>query len=232
MVNHRFLKQNLIIPAQVLIVLTVLTLNFSTLFAQENSTEKRNQHQIGVNASYFFKQFLNLGSSNSLSISPYILSYKIVDRKHHGFRMGAGLSMQSSNQNPDSTNSVKNSTSAYNLRFGYEYQKELGPKWLCFFGADGLFNYALDKTTTNNGFDKVSNTDVLLTYGGGPVLGFQYNISKHISLFTETGIYALVGQSVSKSSFTNNPQFNEETKTNVSSVSFLLPTSLFLVVRF
>lgn len=212
----------------------LISISFSSLSiqAQETGKEKRNQHQIGVNASYFFKQFLNLGSNNNLTISPYILSYKIVDRKHHGFRMGAGFNMLSNTQNPDSTNSVKNSTSSYNLRFGYEFQKELGPKWMCFFGADGLFNYSLDKTNTSNGFDQVTNSETILTYGAGPVLGFQYNLSKHISLFTETGIYALVGQSVSKSSFLSNPQFNDETKTTVTSVSFLLPTSLFLIVRF
>jgi hypothetical protein len=199
---------------------------------QNVAKDKRNQHQIGVNATYFFKQFLNFGNNNTLAISPYIISYKVFDRKHHGFRFGAGLSMQSTKENPDSLNSVKNSVSTYNFRAGYEFQKELGNKWICFFGVDGLFNYSIDKTNSFNGFDNVTNEDLLYTYGGGPIFGIQYNISKHITLFTETGIYALTGQSVSKSTFESNPSFNDESKTSVTNVSFLLPTSLYLNVRF
>ena len=194
--------------------------------------DRRNEHQLGINATYFFKQFLNFGNSGNLEISPYIVSYKVFDRHHHGFRFGAGFNSTTITQNPDSISAVKSTNASYNFRGGYEYQNALSEKWLCFFGVDGVFNYSTRKTTTNNGFDNVTSNELTYTYGGGPIFGIQFNISKHVTLFTETGVYATTGEISDKSTFENNPVFNDETKTNLSSISFVLPTSLFLNIRF
>jgi hypothetical protein len=226
-----------IIFAQIFNVKKTLFLLFSIVYLNVSGQEdvqkdRRNQHQLGVNATYFFKQFLNFGNSGSLAISPYIVSYKVFDRKHHGFRFGAGFNSTTSTKNPDSLNAQKTTVANYNFRSGYEFQKQLSEKWTCFFGVDGVFNYQFQKSTSSNGFDNVTSTNLTYSYGGGPIFGIQFNLSKHVTLFTETGIYATAGETSTKSSFENNPVFNSKSKTNNSAINFVLPTSLFLNIRF
>ena len=190
------------------------------------------QHEICINTTFFIKQILDF-SNNSLEISPYIIAYNFFPVLNHGLRLAVGGSFTHSNTNPDSTFVNISKTSEVDYRVGYEYRYFFGKRWTFFAGVDFTNSFIVNSTKVNSSTDIVTTSNNTWSVGGGPVLGIQVNISKHISLFTETAFYYKYASTRSKQSSLNFPDLNENKITDIEQTgTFLLPTSLFFVFRF
>lgn len=195
---------------------------------------KRNEHQIGLNATQFFKQFINFGGNANIPISPYLFSYKILNRKNLlAFRSGLGLAIAQNKQNTDQSTFTGNSI-ALDGRLGFEKQFNLHKRWDVWAGFDVPFNLLNEKSSTNNpNFDRVTLTN-RFNYGYGPVFGIQWNITNRISLFTEASLYVFHGKEKVTINESNNSEspFESSTTLNTFSMQFAAPTSVHFNVKF
>ncbi len=206
-------------------------------FCQENDLASgetaKYRHQIGVNTTFFFKQFLNFSNNNAIAVSPYVLTYKCISPKNHAFRMGLGGTFNNKTETNEGSGQPPRKTNAYTLDFsaGYEYRQPLSERWLCFFGADAITNLVSSKVIATDASDEVTTITKNTKMGMAMVIGIQFNISKRISLFTETSVQFANTNSSFESKFRNNPIFNSKETTKETSVNFVLPTSLFLAIN-
>ncbi len=190
------------------------------------------EHEININTTFFIKQLVNF-TGTSLAVSPYILGYKFFPVKHHGLRFGIGGNFSSQTQNPDSNFIQVNKSSELDYRIGYEYRHFFGKWWVCFVGVDMVNSFTASSSKVNSFTDIVTTSNNTWSLGGGPVVGIQANITKNISLFTETAFYYTYSSTLSKTQSLNFPQENINKLTNFGqSGKFILPTSLFFVFRF
>ena len=99
---------------------------------QEAEAPAKYTSQIGVNTTFFFKQFLNFSQNNTIAVSPYVLTYKLISPKNHAFRMGVGGTFSNKTETFDNTGQLPRETNAYSLDFsaGYEYRMPLSDRWL------------------------------------------------------------------------------------------------------
>jgi hypothetical protein len=221
-------KQLLIILACLFIVIAPLK-----VISQEVETSAKYTSQIGVNTTFFFKQFLNFSQNNTIAVSPYVLTYKLISPKNHAFRMGVGGTYSNKKETFENTGQLPRTTNAYTLDFsaGYEYRQALSERWLCFFGADAITDLVSSKVVSTDSSDETTTITQTTKLGGALVVGIQFNISKRISLFTETSVQFTNSKSSFEAKFLNNPGFNSKQVTRETGVNFVLPTSLFLAIN-
>lgn len=200
---------------------------------QEAEAPAKYTNQIGINTTFFFKQFLNFSENNNIAVSPYVLTYKLISPRNHAFRMGLGGTYSNKTETFENTGQLPRETNAYSLDFsaGYEYRMPLSERWLCFAGADAVTDLVSSKVVATDPSDETTTITKTTEYGGALVVGIQFNISKRISLFTETSVQFTNSKSTFEAKFLNNPGFNSKQVTRETSVNFVLPTSLFLAIN-
>jgi hypothetical protein len=200
--------------------------------ADSSGKKWKMEHDININTTFFIKQILNF-SSTSLEISPYIIGYKFFPVRNHGLRFAVGGSYSGSNTSPDSTFVQISKIYELDYRIGYEYRKSFGRHWMFFAGIDLTNSFGSNSTKVNSSTDITKTVNSTWSIGGGPVVGIQVNVSKRISLFTETAFYYNYASTRTKTSSLNFPDLNENRVTDIEQTGkFLLPTSLFFVFRF
>lgn len=217
-----------------LIVISFLLLS-QAAFAQTDDDLKP-EHQIGVNATLFIKQFLSF-NDNVFNSSPYSLTYKYIDQ-NEGWRIGLGGSNTSSKSNPNNgTNITTNNGLNINVRLGYEWQKKLDKRWLMYYGLDGIYSYSKFRSTSSiqsGGFppktEEVISSTEGFGFGGGPVLGMEFKISKRISLNAETAAYFNYGETRRRDKNTFFIGFERNEFTANTSLFINLPTAIFFII--
>lgn len=144
--------------------------------------------------SIFYKEFIGLGSSNINIISPYILSFKWLNPQKSGFRSALGANISKRNESVDRNSSKIVDNQSIDLRLGYEFNLFAEKRFRLYSGIDVVAGLEKMKIITNsqdfNGFElKFETIRTIQTIGAGPVLGFQYNLTKRLNLFTEANFY-------------------------------------------
>jgi hypothetical protein len=233
---------------------------------KESTTKCKFDHEIGINATLLLKQIFNL-SNNTFPTLPYDLTYKLIRNNNKwAIRAGAGITMNNSTVTSTTTSSnqsqvagpdpiVPTSSNSTNLfyRAGWERRFVFDKKIVVFAGVDLVGQYGTTNSQSSNVFNDLPNnysytktTDKtsLMAYGGGPVAGIQFFISKRLSLFTEIPIYFLYSnqkeitdnyQNRSDASFANTYTSSNNTQTQItkgSKLSITLPVTLYLAIKF
>lgn len=200
-------------------------------------------HELSLNATFFVKQFINF-SGNNIAISPYALSYKLINEKNNALRFSIGVDFRDDKDPIEGTPDKITSTQVnLDYRIGFEHRFDLGKKWMAFVGADVTNSLTRNKTTTTTTifnpappFDEIEaqvfENDQTVGIGMGPVVGIQINFTPRICLFTESSF--LFTQSFSKSEIRSTPPFVPERKdlSTRRNMAFILPTSLFFGFKF
>src|SRR5690606_17559665 len=92
-------------------------------------------------------------------------------------------------------------------RLGYERSITLSKRWGAFYGLDAVFgmdNYESESSFDNGGMPtSQKESESVLEYGGGPVLGIRFRISDRISIFTETFVYGMMIDTDYNATFSN-----------------------------
>ncbi len=227
--------------------LYIITIGFTFHLSAQDKIPK---NEFNVNATGFVANYFSLGSGPS-SNNPYIFGYKRLF-ENSAFRTGFNYNSRSSNtlvnpQQPRSNFSSKN----IDIRIGFEFRKPLSNKFMWFYGIDATSNYNLNKsknvqTFFKGSFNETSVTQLSLnsgtSFGGGPIAGLQWNISKKIVLFTEARAYFNYSENHTNTNWEgvtdllrNNFQGNFESKDNVDyfkNFDLFLPIDLFVAFKF
>jgi opacity protein-like surface antigen len=225
--------------AKMLLLALCSTILTSVCDAQTDSTVKSPRYEVGVNGTYFFKQFLNFSTKSSTDTAanvletPYSLTTKFKFKK--GFlRVGLGLKISSENTSSSKTADYKiNNNNDYQLRVGYEKQRKLNKRCSVYYGADVLGGLNDLTVHSNSGFDFVTISDRSWVVGAAPFAGFQFKLWENIALSTETSFryrYTVFGESAT---FSKNADFNEKgARLKTQKVDFLPPSVIYVTFIF
>ncbi len=211
----------------------LLACNFYSLAQSDISTkeEKSNTHEIGINSTFFIKQFLNFVSSSNIETSPFLLTYKRINKENIAFRFGIGMDIDA-NKSIDNGTTIISSLSSVSYRIGGEKQFPLKKRWLSYVGADFINSIDNRRTkTTNDGNEFISNA-LDLGFGVGPVGGIQFNINNRLSLATESSFVLEIVHSTESFKNSDNPNPNSSSEETSFKAHFILPTTLYFIVNF
>ncbi len=210
---------------------SVLLLLFSsTAFAQQDSTYRKTNHYIGVQANQLIKQLFNLSNSTAVVNNPYLLVYSF-NSVHTGWGMNVGLGYTYNEfKDGDAFSSRETKINNYFFRVGFEKKTNLGKKWI-FSGGFDITNDNQKNNTKNTSGGSTFETDTKSKgWGFGPRVTLNYKITDRILLGTECTYYFRAGENSLKS-FSN---FGPSEETSDKSKQFLLtvPAVLILIVKF
>lgn len=209
-----------------LIFLSIIIFSVFTCKAQDSDKPPRtNMHEIGLNVTQMFST-LSGGGTNSELIGPYFFTYKSVSPTSTTFRLGLGAEMEQRGV-PDSDTKVNDN--GFDLRIGYEKQWNVAPKWITYVGHDFLGGF--HNVKAKNSDFTTSSRD--WNIGTGPVFGIQWMFSPQVGLSTETALYYRYTEFINQIKSTgSSSQFDSKERSHTHSVNLILPTTLFLSVRF
>lgn len=157
---------------KITVLLLLMFLATPSLFAQEiEEPAKQMNQELGVNATALLTNFLSF-NSDLVDPGAYVLTYKRINERGRGFRLGFGVSL----------NSIEGENSFINFRLGYERQTVITSKWLFYWGIDLVANVGNFNDPT---------TEISKGVGLGPVIGIQYRINEKIGFSTESSFYFL-----------------------------------------
>jgi len=227
--------------------------------AQQDSLYDNDIHfenQIGLNVSAFVKTYL---SFNTLTITApantpnFLIDYKglVSDREiSDNFKIGIRLGMNFQNNDTRSgtdTTYTDSQTKNYVWRVGVELQQKLSKRWNVFYGFDFfsanattvsenkiIYNSSTPATT----YLTTTNTNITNLNGFGPLLGIQYNLTRHINLSTETWFYFINGTTSNKYDYTVSDgsnylgSKNQSTTGTITQQTLLVPLFVTLHVMF
>lgn len=215
-----------------LIAAAAITISSLALNAQTDSSFV----EIGADVSPLFRSLFSGGNT----ITPAYSLYLEKSFGHIGLRAGAGISNSTTVELAGPTNGNTETTTTLNsnnFRLGVVLYKNFNPKWGIKYGVDGVISST--KSERNDTFINLSNKEVttissVTTSGVGAqaFLFTQYHFSKNISVGTEL---ALRFQQVKMEDADKNsefPEFDTITNTEYNYFNFILPTNLYLIVRF
>lgn len=168
------------------IFLLFLLLHFipSDLLAQKEP----GKFEVGINITSVLSSFL--GNNNGIQATdvPFILRIG----KENKLRVGFGINTKSNEFFDPVAGATRISTdSEYLLRIGFQKQIMAENRWSVYWGIDGLAGWQQDRVRAVifNGENVIDNKQI--RFGGGPLLGIGFNISKRIYLSTEASLYGL-----------------------------------------
>jgi hypothetical protein len=211
------------------IILLCLSANVNAQTETQTESKPKPTWQFGLNTTQLLKQFLN---PNSSSTEPYTL----VGRRIQGnkaFRFGFGIFWDSRKEQVEKFLDSKTfNNQSLSMRLGYEWRRELHPRWNAYYGIDVVGIYKNDENVSDSGFDKVTIQNQNIDTGLAGVLGMEYKLNERVSLSTEgsLGMFYSTGKDGTKfSAATQTDSF--KSKSGFKTIT-QLPISLFLNVKF
>jgi hypothetical protein len=223
-------------------VLSFMLFLGKNLSAQMTDTAVSNivpRYEIGVNGTAFFNQFINLnlsGKTDSNAVSPetpYYLMAKFRVKKG-AIRIGLGASMNvEKTSNGKTADSKTLSSNDYQLRVGYEKQKNVGKRFDLYYGIDLLAGINDKVLSSNSGFDFVTLTNRTWVYGIAPVAGLRFRLFSNVALSTETAIRYRYSSSSESADFSKNTDFKETgLQFKGHKIDFVAPKVIYITILF
>jgi hypothetical protein len=213
-----------------------LVLTASLIHAQDVvvhiNTETESHHAIGLNTVGFFDQFI--GDENETRYrSPYLITYT-GSLGRVAIRAGIGPEYNSETVVHDGfTNSEENSLLRLDGRLGAGVKLVDDSRWEVLVGVDAMYGYLRDRDIEDSGFDRITNQVETRAFGGGPFIQIAYQISRRISLSTESTAYWTHATTEHVERFQNFPDFNTIlSKTTSDGLDLTLPNTIFLRFHF
>jgi hypothetical protein len=187
-------------------------------------------HEIGINSTFFINTFVSFNTVNPTVVSPYALTYRFRIGKG-GLRFGIG-GMYREQKDVDPSSNFTTTNGNVDVRLGGEFNTPIGRRWRAFVGADFVVGYQTSRSRNTQSGVIVTTALETTEFGGGPVLGIDFMVGKRVKLGTETSV--ALKRTIDKETVNfSDPQFEDDlAMTNGLTVTFDLPTSLYLVIMF
>lgn len=204
------------------------------LFSQEEATEEiyektPSQTELGINVTNTLAGFFNSGGSD-FPIDPYLFSLKFA-KPNSAFRIGLNFSFNDRSEFLSTGNRDGFETTAA-TRIGYEWRRHIDKRFTLYYGFDGVANFESEVLKFDSfGFDDIASTEQTIGFGGGPIFGVQFWISKKVALSTETSFYGIVQRHKKTQEVGNNIEPIVDQSTDFV-VEPMIPNSLYFIFVF
>ncbi|MBK9256519.1 MAG: hypothetical protein IPM42_13610 [Saprospiraceae bacterium] len=209
-----------------------ISLNAQTDKKDNPAAKYKYENELGINFTNVLGNVLSLNPNNANS--PYGLTYR-RHFKNWTFRSGIDFAF-TSKDNFDFSDGLSQQISLNEryaaVRIGMQKSIFLTDHLIFGYGLDLLVNYDYEKSEAFiffGNFNRISDTERLLSFGLGPMLRLEYKISDRVFLSTESTLYGTIG---TKKNIFDNGAFVEERSTDEFSLKLVLPQSLFINILF
>jgi hypothetical protein len=213
-------------------------------FVKAQDSTKALTHEIGFNTVALVKQLISNNPTSTLAQSPYTIFYNLYVKDKSGIRLGLGFNNFSTQTKIEGEAAPRKSTqNSFNFRAGFTNNFIKQNRITLNAFADVLYGQSkLESvntstmqsfptgtiTTTSTSSDKTSSV------GGQVGVGIKYNLYKHLSIYAEVPVTFLSGTTTSDVLVVETQQPTQKTtsKSASTSISILVPTTIYLVLRF
>jgi len=200
-----------------------------TLFAQKKDRKSNRSTEIGLNITNTLAGFFNSGGSG-LSTDPYLFSLKFSGPKG-AVRFATNFNTQSRSEFLTNGRRRVEETEVF-LRGGYEFRKSIDKRFILYYGLDAILEYDFEEVDFSSfGSSPIITEGNTFGFGGGPVLGVQFQLMKRVAFLTETSIYGVI-QSRNESLDEGRGLPPIENNSTGFRVEPLIPSSLYLILIF
>ncbi len=197
---------------------------------KKDTNESKTYVELGINvtgaiASAGFRQTDSLQNSD-----PFFLHLKLVSHRF-GVRLGAGASTLSKKKISEIDSRIQ-SVSASDFRLGIDYQIPIDNRWRIYAGFDLISGYKKGQNDYSNagGITKIRYTEKSI--GGGPLLGLQFHLNKHISFQTEASLYLVNTTHQQTLTYSDLKLPPNNSSGSDWTLPIGVPRSLFVIIRF
>ncbi len=240
------------------LALALIAGSMGHFIAQNDSTynPKINQY-IGVQINQLIKQVLNFSGNNTNPNNPYLITYSAnLNKKGWGIELGYGINYSDVvNKDIPTNNETKSNDMYYRIGLGKTIQ--IGRKVEVRYSLDYIGDRQVDNTLSQSvSFVNVNNQSMIdssssvdlnktISWGIGPKLSLGVYVYRRILIGTEASYYyesSKVKQNIATTDrfFINNSnhQLNSTSlstsnhETDLANITFTLPVTFFLIVRF
>jgi hypothetical protein len=210
---------------------------FDTAQSQQQADSAR--MELGLNATAFVNQYLDLGSGNGEFSSPYIFTFEHRPGKY-GYRIGIGLDGDHNNNSPENDDpnvpDLHTASTILNTRAGLVCYKNLSRRWDLKYGCDIIYGFDRNKSWTEvvNLFGtKVTTTNSTVSWNAGiePYLFAQFHLTNHFSVGTELLFVTDYKHTMIRSESTEFSQFNTHQESTSIRYHINPPLALFFIFR-
>lgn len=203
------------------LLLVILLFNITLNVNGQKHIKLKEGVYLGLNSTNLIKNVLSFNSTDL--DDPYTL-VGFKKSKKSIIRFGLGLDFESKKN--DFQNFADNTHTKIDFRVGFQHSKVVWGNLHFIYGFDGLGGWESDITKRGEFF----NNDLILSVGGGPIMGAIYKINDRVVLSTESSLY--FKYSYKESKYKNGFGEDEEKETsNNYSVRHILPNSLYIYIR-
>lgn len=207
---------------------------FISILAASATVQAQVQHQFGVNASQFVKQFISPNNTVVNNTNPYLVTYR-MHRKQINYRAGAGGTYSFLNEDNGASKFQQNTDAhSYNLRAGIDFTKQVTKRWFLYYGLDVTTFRSKTKITTTPGQGTFINKTIITRTGKSN--GFsgcftvEYRLNDKITLFAEANLNFTRSRTYEKVENPDFPNSSSENKTRAGDFSFSSPLSIFFSI--
>lgn len=196
------------------------------------------QLEAGAFTNQLFRLFGLVRDSLGYKASPYFVAYKYrlstKNDKTGTIRLGlGGIFDREERTIGNFADRIQTDTTSFNVRIGFEFQRDLGDNFKWFFGADAILQNNQKRFYADSGTDQFVDKTIGWTRGVGLMMGIRWDFTDRASIGSEMNLQFLNFQGEQTIKFTANPQFNKTLRRiNNSSTSFLGPANVYLSWRF
>ncbi len=190
----------------ILLLLGVLLILQCNLYGQQKEVSsdfypefRKKYRTVGLNMTPLLVQFIPFNRSNPLVTGPFYIATKRYYKKNLAVRFGIGLDID-----------INQEDVFANVRIGWEKRKVISGRWAYYGGIDLMFIGGDLNIPGTKSEDSAS-------IGLAPMWGFEFALTKHIKLSTETALFL----GINFGDFEVVPKFG-----------FIPPVSVFLNFRF
>ena len=208
----------------------VLLFISSIAFAQQDSSYRKANHYIGVQANQLIKQLFNLSNNNAVVNNPYLLVYSVNSvRNGWGANIGFGYTFNEVTDG-DAFNTRETKVNNFFFRAGFEKKTNFGKRWLFSGGFDITTDNQKNNTKNTGGGNTIETDNQTKGWGFGPRVSLNFKITDRILLGTECTYYFRSGKSSLKT--TSSFGGSEETSDKSKQFLFTAPAVLLLIIKF
>ncbi len=228
-------------------LITAMCMLGLSVFAQDTTKTKRHLNEFGIDATGFLRQYLNIGSSQQYP-EYYNPTYYLTYRRHFkagNLRAAIGGDFHNNQipidrfSNLDSTNNkYYDKGNSFYAAIGWEFYNNLSKRWQVFYGIDLQTTLLFEKNEFeyDNGGYATGYDSRTQIYGVAPLLGIRFQLTKRLSILTETSYSINTEKDNSNTFYTPIPGFIQQLppptsttqKLTKSYTSFEEPISVFI----
>lgn len=195
-----------------------------------STAQVEHPNEIGVNVTPLLTRIFNVSSFLGVADDPVSFSYKRAVSETQAFRTQVGLSHVTSVDNGSSSFQFSSWSTTLFSSAGWEWRIVGDTRWMPYGGVDAVYSLNRVRTENSSDFDSSSTEQRTTGFGGGLVVGTQFQVTPRLRLSTEATMLVVREDFQQEFRSEQNPQSNSDASRYGMSVLVQVPLAILAVI--